>query len=52
MCAKFQVAILENGRVVPFWMPEKDTFYAIYENFGIFSYFQFFLIWAVEKVFF
>ena len=42
MCPKFQVLILKNGWALPFWVPQKDAFYAIYENYGIFSIFQFF----------
>ena len=41
MCSKNEVAILKNGRVLPFWMPNKATSYAIYEDFSIFPDFQF-----------
>ena len=51
MCTKFLVAILKNGWVLPFCMPQKATFYAIHEDFGIVQIFNFCRIWAVQKVF-
>ena len=41
MCTKFQVATFKTNWVLPFWMPNKATIYAIYEGFGIFPIFYF-----------
>ena len=49
MWTKFQVAIFKNDWILPFWMSKKITFYAVYEDFGIFPTF-FFLICVVQKV--
>ena len=51
MCTKFQVNILKNGWDLPFWMPKKAVFYAIYGEFGNFPIFTFRPILAIQKVF-
>ena len=37
-CTKFQVAILENGWVLPLLKSKKTTLYTIYEDFDIFPF--------------
>ena len=40
ICKNFKLISWKSGRVLPFWMPRKATFYPIYDDFGIFSDFQ------------
>ena len=50
-CTKFQVDILENGRVLAFWRLKTAIFHPISDDFCIFPIFKICPISAVQKVF-
>ena len=50
LCAKFQVDILKNDRVLIFWT-KTTTFHAVPRESCVLAIFKFCPIWAVQKVF-